>query len=86
MEIAGEDPRCILHGSGTMWAKENPDLCEFSERYRALEARVERLTETLIDWRNCWLCPETDFDAQAPRLLRETESALEQLTKVEGEE
>ena len=41
-EIAGEDPRCILHGTGTRWAKENPDLCELSELlsdYReALEA------------------------------------------------
>jgi hypothetical protein len=32
MEIAGEDPRCIRHGEGTMWAKEHPDICELAER------------------------------------------------------
>ena len=52
-EIAGEDPRCIRHGEGTMWAKENPDLCEFSERYATLQAKVERMTEaarSFLEW------------------------------------
>jgi hypothetical protein len=43
MEIAGEDPRCIRHGKGTQWAKENPDLCEISERLTTMQAREATL-------------------------------------------
>jgi hypothetical protein len=26
-EVIGEDPGCALHGFGTMWRKDNPDVC-----------------------------------------------------------
>jgi hypothetical protein len=47
MEIAGEDPRCIRHGKGTQWAKENPDLCEISERLTTMQAREATLIRVL---------------------------------------
>jgi hypothetical protein len=34
------------------------------------------IREALIDWRNCWLCPCTDFESQVPRLLDVTNAAL----------
>lgn len=51
-EIAGEDPRCIRHGEGTLWAKENPDLCEFAEQLAEAKAspargEVDALTDGL---------------------------------------
>lgn len=52
-------------------------------RYSAAEAAdaADQLREALIDWRNCWLCPETDFEREVPRLLKVTEAAL---SKYEG--
>jgi hypothetical protein len=47
MEIAGEDPRCIRHGKGTQWAKENPDLCEISERLTSMQAREATLIRVI---------------------------------------
>lgn len=37
---------------------------------------VKVLREALIDWRNCWHCPATDFEAQVERLLAVTDAAL----------
>lgn len=51
-EVAGEDPRCPLHGEGTLWAKENPDVCEMAQRLAALApsaAPVGDLPEAVSD-------------------------------------
>lgn len=37
---------------------------------------VGQLVEALIDWRNSYLCPATDFEAQTTRLLTNTDAAL----------
>lgn len=47
-EIAGEDPRCIKHGEGTIWAKENPDLCLLSERLSDLATALDAYRRALL--------------------------------------
>jgi hypothetical protein len=44
-EIAGEDPRCILHGKGTRWGKENPDFGAISDRIGDLEDALRPFAE-----------------------------------------
>lgn len=43
-EIAGENLGCPLHGEGTLWAKENPDVCEIAERMAALSQTAPALS------------------------------------------
>jgi len=43
----------------------------------ALLHESERLKNALEDWQNCWLCPETNFNQAAPRLLEITDAALQ---------
>lgn len=40
MEVYGEDPDCIKHGTGTPWRKANPDICELLDRAQSAEARL----------------------------------------------
>jgi hypothetical protein len=48
---------------------------------------IDELAEALTDWRNSWLCPETNFARDAiPRLLRDTDALLAKVkpSKEEG--
>ena len=59
MEVAGEDPNCILHGRGTMWRKENPDICELTDK----AALAERLLSQR--WRGIATAPADGTEFQA---------------------
>jgi hypothetical protein len=53
--------------------------CDTDEAKKALtqaDARIARLEEALVDWRNSWLCPCTDFEGEVERLLRITDNLL----------
>ena len=68
-----------VHASIPVWA-----LKELA----AMDTRRENevLREALIDWRNCWLCPATDFESQTERLLAITDAALRSRTLSKGDE
>jgi hypothetical protein len=43
---------------------------------KALRWQISELAEALIDWRNTYLCPCSDIEESAARLLETTDAAL----------
>ncbi len=87
-EIAGEDPRCFRHGEGTMWAKENPDLCALYERYTDLRAALapfaaaaDDLDDAHSDNNGIWEAPAAMSITAGD--LRHAASLLDALTEQE---
>lgn len=58
------------------WAVEIADEILALAEARPTVVEGDALREALIDWQNSWLCPETNFAQQVPRLLRQTDAAL----------
>ncbi len=53
------------------------DRCqEAADMIEQQAATIAALRGTLIDWRNCWLCPATDFKGEVGRLMKATRAAL----------
>jgi len=81
-EAYGENPECPMHGRGTEWAKENPDIAEIFQHSVDQAKRIEELEEERDHLRNGWemdRLESAEVLGEAQALLSEAEKVLETL-------